>query len=81
MFSKKRSYVANARIGKPETFFSLSLTIIESFKTFITDCLKRTKNAYSSRGPKKNIGKGMLATVQMRYFENYQIFFKTFENF
>jgi len=39
--------------------------------SFITDCLKRTKNAYSSRGPKKNIGKGMLASVQMRYFEEY----------
>jgi hypothetical protein len=26
---------ANARIGKPETFFSLSLKIIESFKTLI----------------------------------------------
>jgi hypothetical protein len=29
----------------------------------------------------KNIGKGMLASVQMRYFEEYQIFLKTFEGF
>ncbi len=29
----------------------------------------------------KNIGTGMLASVQLRYFEEYQIYFKTFEGF
>ncbi len=29
----------------------------------------------------KNIGKGMLSSFQMRYFEDYQVFAKTFEGF
>jgi hypothetical protein len=52
--------------------------------SFITGCLKRTKNAPKKRIPpvdQKNIGKGMLASFQMRYFEDYQIFVKTFEGF
>jgi hypothetical protein len=80
------SNVANARIGKPETFFSLSLTIIESFKTYIKNVVhnglfKTHQKRVFLPCSKKNFGKGMLAGVQMRYFGDYQIFVKTFEGF
>jgi hypothetical protein len=78
------SNVANARIGNPETFFSLSFKIIESFKTYIKNVVhnglfKTHQKRVFLPWSKKNIGKG--ASVQMRYFENYQIFVKTFEGF
>jgi len=68
------SNVANPRIGKSETFFRFFLKLLNRLKrilktSFILGCLKRTKNAYSSREPKKNIGKVILASVQMKYFE------------
>ena len=74
-------------LGNPRLFFRIRLKLLNRLKrllktTFITGCLKRTKNSYS--WTKKNIGKGMLASVnsvQMRYFEDYQIFVKTFEGF
>jgi hypothetical protein len=80
------SNVANARIGNPETFFSLSLKIIESFKTYIKSVVHNGlfithQKRLFLQCPKKNFGKGMLAGVQMRYFEDYQIFVKTFEGF
>ncbi len=66
------SNVANPRIGKSETFFRFCLKLLNRLRrilktSFITGCLKRTKNA--SREPKKNIGKVILASVQMKYFE------------
>jgi hypothetical protein len=80
------SNVANARIGNPETFFSLSFKIIESFKTYIKNVVhnglfKTHQKRVFLPCSKKNFVKGMLAGDQMRYFEDYQIFFKTLEEF
>jgi hypothetical protein len=69
-----------------ELFFRFRLKLMNRLKrllktSFITGCL----NAPKTRIPpmdQKNIGKGMLASVlKMRYFEDYQIFIKTFEGF
>jgi hypothetical protein len=70
---------ANARIGKPETFFSHSLKLLNRLKrllktTFITGCLKRTKNSYS--WTKKNIDKVMLASVRVHSIINYNFYQK-----
>ena len=78
--------MANARIRKPRYFLSLSLKINESFKTYIKNVVhnglfKTHQKRVFLPWSKKIIGKGMLASVQMRYFEEYRIFFKTFEGF